>query len=154
MKSCTTSDSSLDRHSLSSPLKVTVKVSQLIGWSLVGQYTHSPSLLCDGQKWQASVITYGCVQKCVCERLTALCVSGRETMICALWSQIILQKSCVVFGRGFWVTINSRLWWYPCKRHRLVESHHITSESNRSMRTSVLPLNKRHWCSLMILQVL
>lgn len=47
----------------------------------------------------------------VCMWLTALCVSGRETMICALWSQIILQKSCMVFGRGFWVTMNSRLWW-------------------------------------------
>ena len=41
--------------------------------------------------------------------LTKLWLSGSMTMICALWSQIILQKSLVVCGRGCWVIINSLL---------------------------------------------
>lgn len=32
-----------------------------------------------------------------------------DTMTWELWSQIILQKSFTVSGRGFWVTMNSRL---------------------------------------------
>lgn len=61
MKSCTTSDSSLDRHMLSSRLKVTVKVSQLIGCSLVGQYTHSPSPVCDSQDMRCLMLNRMCV---------------------------------------------------------------------------------------------
>lgn len=41
--------------------------------------------------------------------LTRLWLSGSMTMICALWSQIILQKSFVVCGRGCWVMMNSLL---------------------------------------------
>lgn len=43
--------------------------------------------------------------------LTELLISGSDTMTWALWSQTILQKSFMVAGRGFWVTMNSLLRW-------------------------------------------
>ena len=37
------------------------------------------------------------------------------TTVCALWSQIICQKSCAVSSSGCWVTMNSRNLWKPTK---------------------------------------
>lgn len=41
--------------------------------------------------------------------LTRPWLSGNMTIIWALWSQIILQKSVVVWGKGCWVMMNSLL---------------------------------------------
>lgn len=42
-------------------------------------------------------------------------VPGSDTMTWALWSHIILQKSFMVPGKGFWVMMNSFLCLYPYK---------------------------------------
>ena len=41
--------------------------------------------------------------------LTRPWLSGSMTIIWALWSQIMRQKSVVVWGKGCWVTMNSLL---------------------------------------------
>lgn len=57
-----------------------------------------------------------CLKKCdVSQRLAGYLLTSlphaacNDTMMRALWSHIILQKSFMVPGKGFWVMMNSRL---------------------------------------------
>lgn len=68
----------------------------------------------DTALWQGAQVTHayghpGSLAYSRCASRTKLWLSGSMTMICALWSQIIRQKSFVVCGRGCWVIMNSLL---------------------------------------------